>query len=121
MPTAARTNAKHRVNTDDNAPTYQRAYPVSATKRLIVQEEVEKMFKKGIIQLSESPGCHLYFRKKAHFRKKDGSFNFFVDFCNLNSIMKNDVCLPLRIDGTLDCLKSSNNFHSCVFASIIFN
>jgi transposase InsO family protein len=99
---------RHRINTGDHPPIKQRAYRVSPAERRIIQNEVDKMQKKGIIQPSESP----WSSPVVLVRKKDGSWRFCVDYRRLNQVTKKDVYPLPRIDDTLDCLKGAKYFSS---------
>jgi transposase InsO family protein len=99
---------KHRINTGDHLPISQRPYRVSPVERRTIQEEVDKMLKRDIIQPSESP----WSSPVVLVKKKDGSWRFCVDYRKLNSISKKDVYPLPRIDDTLDCLKGARYFSS---------
>ncbi|UYV65614.1 hypothetical protein LAZ67_3004865, partial [Cordylochernes scorpioides] len=101
-------NVKHRINTGDHLPTKQRPYRVAPRERQIIQDEVNKMEKLGIIQPSESPWAS----PVVLIRKKDGSWRFCVDYRRLNKITKKDVYPLPRIDDTLDCLRGASFYSS---------
>lgn len=43
-------------------------------------------------------------------RKKEGSLRFYIDYCDLNSIIKSDIFLLPRVDDILDELGRSKFF-----------
>jgi len=94
---------KHRVNTADDAPVSQRAYRVSPTERRIIQQEVEKVLAKDIIQTSENQRLS----RVDLVQEKHGSWRFCVDYRRFNKITKKDVHPLPRIDEALDCLKEA--------------
>ena len=107
-PRKSKSTVKHRINTEHHTPVSQGAYRVSSTERRIIQEEVTKMLKKGVIQPSESP----WSSPVVLVKKKDGSWRFCVDYRRLNKLTKKDVYPLPRIDDTLDCLKGAQFFSS---------
>ncbi|KAK8756781.1 hypothetical protein V5799_000517 [Amblyomma americanum] len=98
----------HRINTGDAAPIHRRPYRVSSTERTIIQQEVDKMLSKDIIEPSSSPWASPVVLVK----KKDGSWRFCVDYRHLNNITKKDVYPLPRIDDALDCLHGAKFFSS---------
>lgn len=99
---------KHKINTGDHPAISQRPYRVSPSERRIINDEVESMLNRDIIQPSESP----WSSPVVLVRKKDGSWRFCVDYRRLNKITKKDVYPLPRIDDTLDCLKGAQYFSS---------
>ncbi|UYV78642.1 K02A2.6-like, partial [Cordylochernes scorpioides] len=81
---------------------------VSLREREIINNQIDKMLKKGIISHSSSPWASPVILVK----KKDGTFRFCVDYRNLNSItVKDQYPLP-RIDDCFDSLHGSRYFTS---------
>ncbi|UYV77662.1 K02A2.6-like [Cordylochernes scorpioides] len=66
---------KHCIVTGDHAPIKQRPYRVSPKERSIIQTEVDKMLKQGIIEPSDSP----WSSPVVLVKKKDGTWRFCVD------------------------------------------
>ncbi|UYV67607.1 K02A2.6-like, partial [Cordylochernes scorpioides] len=99
---------KHKINTEDHLPIKRRPYRVSQVERQTIQNEVDKMLKGGIVQLSESP----WSSPVVLVKKKNGSWRFCVDYRHLNKITKKDVYPLPRIDDTLDCLRGASYYSS---------
>ncbi|UYV82546.1 hypothetical protein LAZ67_21002737, partial [Cordylochernes scorpioides] len=99
-------DVKHRIDTGDHAPIRQRPYRVSPHERGVIQTEVEKMLKSGIVKPSDSPWSYPVVLVK----KKDGTWRFCVDYRRINKITRKDVYPLPRIDDTLDSLKGASVF-----------
>lgn len=112
-PNSTKVKVKHCINTGDSSPIKQRPYRVSPTERRIIQEEVNKMLERDVIEPSDSP----WSSPVVLVRKKDNSWRFCVDYRRLNKITKKDVYPLPRIDDTLDCLKGANFFSSMDLSS----
>ncbi|UYV83328.1 hypothetical protein LAZ67_23000576, partial [Cordylochernes scorpioides] len=108
FPSNLTSTAKHKINTEDHPPIKRRPYPVSQVERQTIQNEVDKMLKGGIVQLSESP----WSSPVVLVKKKNGSWRFCVDYRHLNKITKKDVYPLPRIDDTLDCLRGASYYSS---------
>ncbi|UYV77011.1 hypothetical protein LAZ67_14002809, partial [Cordylochernes scorpioides] len=104
FPSNLTSTAKHKINTEDHPPIKRRPYRVSQVERQTIQNEVDKMLKGGIVQLSESP----WSSPVVLVKKKNGSWRFCVDYRHLNKITKKDVYPLPRIDDTLDCLRGAS-------------
>lgn len=107
-PLGQTTTVKHRINTGDASPVHRRPYRVSQVERRVIQQEVDKMLSKGIIEPSSSPWASPVVLVK----KKDGTWRFCVDYRHLNKITKKDVYPLPRIDDALDCLHGATYFSS---------
>ncbi|KZS06576.1 Uncharacterized protein APZ42_029913 [Daphnia magna] len=79
--------AEHCINTGAAAPVHQPPYKSSRKERAIVQEQVDEMEKKGVIEPSNSSWASPVVLVK----KKDGSWRFRVDYRRLNAISVKDV------------------------------
>ncbi|UYV66132.1 K02A2.6-like, partial [Cordylochernes scorpioides] len=99
-------DVKHRINTGDHAPIRQRPYRVSPYERGVIQTEVDKRLKSGIVKPSDSP----WSSPVVLVKKKDGTWRFCVDYRRLNKITRKDVYPLPRIDDTLDSLKGASVF-----------
>ncbi|UYV76850.1 hypothetical protein LAZ67_14002195, partial [Cordylochernes scorpioides] len=108
FPSNLTSTAKHKINTEDHPPIKRRPYRVSHVERQTIQNEVDKMLKGGIVQLSESP----WSSPVVLVKKKNGSWRFCVDYRHLNKITKKDVYPLPRIDDTLDCLRGASYYSS---------
>lgn len=107
-PIGQTSQVKHRINTGDAAPIHRRPYRVSPSERQVIQQEVNKMLTKGIIEPSSSPWASPVVLVK----KKDNTWRFCVDYRHLNKVTKRDVYPLPRIDDALDCLHGATYFSS---------
>jgi hypothetical protein len=98
----------HTIETGDHRPLRQRPYRVSPKERTIIQEQVNDMRAKGVIEDSCSPWASPVVLVK----KKDDTWRFCIDFRRLNAITKKDVYPLPRIDDALDTLQGCNYFSS---------
>lgn len=95
----------HKIYLNDNnmPPIKQRYYNYSPATQAIIQEKVDKLLRKGIIEPSDSP----WSSPLVVVKKKDGSNRLCVDFRKLNSVTrKNGFPLP-HIHQILDQLKDA--------------
>ena len=89
-----------KIDTQGHPPIKQRPYRIPLAQQHIVDEAVEEMLEKGIIERSSSPWASPIVLVK----KKDGSTRFCVDYRKLNDVSKAlAVPLPL-IDDLLGIL-----------------
>ncbi|UYV60442.1 K02A2.6-like [Cordylochernes scorpioides] len=99
---------RHKIKTNSDIPIRKNPYRVSLREREIINNQIDKMLKKGIISHSSSPWASPVILVK----KKDGTFSFCVDYRNLNSnTVKDQYPLP-RIDDCFDSLHGSRYFTS---------
>ncbi|KAL8611041.1 hypothetical protein ACOMHN_042657 [Nucella lapillus] len=68
-------------------PVHAKAYPIPYATRQVVEEEVDKMLKLGVIEPSRSPYC----APVVIVRKKSGEHRFCVDYRRLNNVTKVDA------------------------------
>lgn len=100
------TLVKHKINTGDAEPIKLRPYRASPATQAILQQEVSKLLKHGVVEESCSP----WSAPVVLVKKKDGTHRFCVDFRRLNSVtIKDSHPLP-RVDDTLDRLAGANIF-----------
>ncbi|UYV75834.1 hypothetical protein LAZ67_13001501 [Cordylochernes scorpioides] len=99
-------DVKHRIDTGDHAPIRQRPYRVSPYERGVIQTEVDKMLKSGIVKPSDSP----WSSPVVLVKKKDGTWRFCVEYRRLNKITRKDVYPLPRIADTLDSSKGASVF-----------
>ena len=79
--------AHHGIDTGDHPPIRQPPRQVPFTLRRKVEELVDDMLKKGVIQPSKSPWAS----PVVLVAKKDGTTRFCIDYRKLNSATKMDV------------------------------
>ena len=80
-------------------------YRSSNTKK-VVQEEVDKMLHRGVIEPSDGPWASPI----VLVTKKDGSTRFCVNFRRLNEATKKDAYLLPRIEDNLDTLQGAKYY-----------
>jgi hypothetical protein len=109
-----RTNlAKHSINTGDHEPIKQGAYIVNSNKKKIIEEETQKMLKKGVIRKSNSP----WSSPVTLVPKPNGKWRFCTDYRKLNTITKKDNHPLPRINTLLEKFEGSNWFTTLDMAS----
>ena len=74
----------------EGPPVRQRAYRAPLTKRILIEQELERMLKLGVIQPSSSP----YASPVTLVPKPDGSVRFCCDYRRLNNTTKKDAYPP---------------------------
>ena len=104
---------KHTIDTGDAKPIKQRAYQTSQKEKQVINEEVKRMLKQGIIRKSNSP----WTSPVVLVRKKDGKYRFCIDYRKLNSITKKDNHPLPRIDDMLEMFRGSQWFTTLDLAS----
>jgi hypothetical protein len=97
---------KHKIDTGDHVPVKIPPRRLGWAQRRALNEEVEKMLAKEIIEPSDSP----WSSPPVLVRKKDSSFRFCVDYRKVNSLTKRDAYPLPRIDDCLDCLAGAQWF-----------
>ena len=103
----------HSIDTGDQHPIRQPPRRIPYALRAKVDEMVEQMLDRGVIQPSRSPwGSPIVL-----VAKKDGSTRFCVDYRRLNAVTKMDVHPLPRIDDSLDLLAGSKYFTTLDLAS----
>ncbi len=101
--------AEHRINTGTAAPVHQPPYKSAWKERAIIQEQLDEMLQKGVIERSSSPWASSVVLVK----KKNGSWRFCVDYRRLNVISVKDVYPLPRIEETLPRMGNA-----CIFSTI---
>ena len=96
----------HRIHTADSHPIRQPVRRIPPFRKQEVQQLVDGMLRKGVIQPSASPWASPI----VLVRKKDGSTRFCVDYRKVNSVTRKDAYPLPRIDDTLDTLAGSQLF-----------
>ena len=97
---------QHRIDTGDAMPIKQPPRRVPLHKKMVVQEEVEKMLNRGVIEPSDGPWASPI----VLVTKKDGSTRFCVDFRRLNEATKKDAYPLPRIEDNLDTLQGAKYY-----------
>ena len=103
---------KHEIHTSGH-PIRQ---PVRRQPRALqdtIDNEVQQMLQRGVVQPSFSP----WSSPVVMVKKKDGSWRFCVDYRKLNSVTHRDAYPLPRIDSTLDTLAGAKLFTTLDLAS----
>ena len=97
---------KMRIDTGSHPPIRQRAYRTPLSKRIQVEEELQKMLDEGVIRPSKSEWASPI----TLVPKKDGSIRFCVDYRKVNAATRKDAHpLPL-IQDIFDSLTGAKIF-----------
>ena len=78
--------AEHHIDCGEHAPIAVPPYRLTPAKKAVMQAELEKMLREGIIQECESPWA----APALLIPKKDGTYRFCVDYRRLNAVTKSD-------------------------------
>ena len=112
-PLGLTTRAEHAIDTGDSRPVKQRPYRIPVHLNKVVNNRVNDMLDRGLIQLSNSPWSSPIVLSP----KKDGDYRFCVDFRRVNSVTKKDAQPMPRIDDILDQLGGARYFSTLDLAS----
>ena len=104
---------RHVIDTGDHSPVRQPPHRTPMVYRDKIEQLVDEMQGRGIIQPSTSPWAS----PVVLVPKKDGSLRFCVDYRRLNSITKKDVYPLPRIEDIFDTLGGAKFFTSLDLAS----
>ena len=104
---------RHRIDVGDTAPIKQPLRRVPYRQHEIIEDEVTKMKKAGVVEDSNSP----WSSPVVLVRKKDGSTRFCIDYRKLNQVTKMDAYPLPRIDESFDTLAGSQYFTTLDLAS----
>ena len=112
-PLGLTTRAEHVIDTGDSRPVKQRPYRIPVHLNKVVNNQVNDMLDRGLIQPSNSPWSSPIVLAP----KKDGDYRFCVDFRRVNSVTKKDAQPMPRIDDILDQLGGARYFSTLDLAS----
>ena len=104
---------RHSIETGDRGPIRQPPRRIPYAFRGKVEELVDDMLARGVIQPSKSP----WSSPIVLVAKRDGSTRFCVDYRQLNAITKRDEFPLPRIDDTLDLLSKTRYFSTLDLAT----
>ena len=94
---------KHRIDTGSAKPVKLPPRRFGPVERDIIDNEVDKMMSKGIIEPSNSPWAS----PVVLAQKKDGSTRFCIDYRRCNELTRKDAYPLPRIDESVDALSGS--------------
>jgi len=103
----------HKIFTGDNAPIKQRKRRVPMAQNEMIDRELNKMLKLGVIEPSSSP----WSSQIVLVRKKNGQIRFCVDYRCLNTVTRKDSYPLPNIMETFDTLAGAQYFSSLDLAS----
>src|SRR6266496_3888668 len=104
---------KHKINTGDNPPIAQRYYRTTPANKKIIEDEIEKMLRDGVIRKSEGPWAS----PVVIVTKKSGNPRFCIDYRKINDKTKSDAHPLPRIDELLEKFREGSWFTSLDLAS----
>ena len=97
---------RHEIDTRDHRPVKQPPRRIPPHHREQVEELIEDMLRKDVIERSSSPWASPIVLVK----KKDGSLRFCVDYRRLNAITEKDAYPLPRIDDTISAFNGAQWF-----------
>ena len=103
----------HEINTGSAAPVKAPPRRLAPHRREVVDQEVETMLDKGIIEPAYGPWAS----PVVLVRKKDGRVRFCVDYRRLNAVTVKDAYPLPRIDDSLDSMAGAVWFSTMDLAS----
>ena len=112
-PLGLTTRAEHVIDTGDSRPVKQRPYRIPVHLKKVVNNQVNDMLDRGLIQPSNCPWSSPIVLAP----KKDGDYRFCVDFRRVNSVTKKDAQPMPRIDDILEQLGGARYFSTLDLAS----
>lgn len=98
----------HKIKLRDETPIKEPPRRIPIHKREILDKEIEKLEKRGLIEKSTSP----WSSQLVLVQKKDGSWRMCVDYRKLNERTIKDAYPITRIDDNLDALSGADWFTS---------
>lgn len=98
----------HKIKLKDETPIKEAPRRIPLFKRGVLEEEIQKLEEKGLIEKSTSP----WSAQTVLVKKKDGSCRMCVDCRRLNENTIKDAYPIPRINDNLDSLSGSNWFTS---------
>ena len=96
----------HEIKTTAETPVRQRAYRTSPAMRVEIQNQVDDLLRRGVIEESFSPWASPI----VMVQKKDKTFRFCMDYRALNAVTIRDSHPIPRQDDSIDALSSSSYF-----------
>jgi len=94
---------EHKIRLKTDQPIKQRYRPRNPAMQAVINAEIEKMEREGMIEPSQSA----WSSPIIVVRKRDGGFRFCIDFRRLNAVTEKDAYPLLHITVTLDKLRGA--------------
>ena len=104
-PLGRTTEAEH-IDTGDSHPIKQRPYRIPVHLHTVVNQQVNEILERGLIRPGTSPWSSPIVLEL----KKDGNYQFCVDFRRVNSVTKKHTHPMPRVDDILDQLGGASCF-----------
>jgi hypothetical protein len=104
---------EHEINTGSAKPIKQMPYKCPAALKTIMEQQIERMQKQGIIRESNSPWAS----PVVMVRKKGGDWRFCVDYRKLNAVTQKDAFPLARMDESIQVLNKAKYFSVLDLAS----
>ena len=99
-------STKHMIKVTDDTPFKEQFRQIPPLLVEKVQNHLQEMLESGTIRPSQSAWCNVVVLA----RKKDGSLQFCIDYCWLNTHMKKDSYPLPRIQEALESLVGAGHF-----------
>lgn len=99
---------KHSINTGNHKAIVTRQWPIPHSTKQVMEEEISKMLKMGVIEPCSSP----WHSPSLLVKKKNGSFRYCIDYRAINAITVKDNFPMPRIETVLESLKGATYFSS---------
>ena len=104
---------QHEIITDGASPIRQRFQRLSPEKRAEMCMMLNDMLKKNLISPSKSPWA----APIVLIKKRDGTCQFCIDYCQVNGVTRKDAYLLPQVDHILETLARSQLFSTLDLAS----
>ena len=99
-------STEHKIKVTDDTPSKECFRQIPPLLVEEVQNDLWEMLESGTIRASQRAWCNVV----VLVRKKDGSLQFCIDFCHLNTCMKKDSYPLPRIQKALESLVDAEHF-----------
>lgn len=94
---------QHSIDTGNSKPIYQKQYPYSPAIKKQIEEELDEMLRKDVVEPSYSPWCSPI----VMVPKSSGSKRLCLDSRQLNKVTKRDTYPLPRVSAVIDNLRNA--------------